>query len=907
VTEPAIQIQPDPIHHWLPPLADNHPRTALPVLPPATIVRQRLVDRLDAATRGPLTLISGPAGAGKTTLVASWARRQSGHLSWLSLDEGDRDPRSFIAALVAAVRRTMPGAMARSGAMLRLPDVPDPHHAGAVLASDFADLSGPLTLVLDDTHLLEETPSNLILEALLRFPPEPLHLVMMMRSASPALRRLGNLNPATLRDADLRLTRDEAITFAASAGGDDLDPDVIDAMHVQTEGWAAGMRLLLLGGRADTPSSRSESSVESERAIADLFIDEVLGAQPTAMRDLLLAISVVDRVTPDLADTLIGSDRPGPGSRKLLELLAERQVFITRFGTDWYRPHALFRAALLTELERQRGPGAVRDLRQRAAAWFSAEGLVDDAIALALLANDGPLAARIVVHHAESALLDNRAAEVVRWIEALPPAIVSATPRLLAWRAWGHFHRNDFLAGAAATDELEQALRSGVVTPGERDALSGELDALRGYHAGWFGESTSALKRVNEALRRLPEDHRIARISATTVNASLLYERGDRAGALALIAEGLGDPGLPRTAETLFGISRWYLSYVSAQVQEAESAAREMLRRGEKRDNRAAMAMAHLGIALARYERNDLEPARHHFGETLRLREFAPPMAELDASIGLALTLQATGDAEGASATLNLHIADLHLLGGSPWLSLAESARARLALRQGDLRLAAAWLAGAGDHPDQPRSSTVERSRLTQALTLLALGGRENLALAESILREQIEEAVNLRMVQRGLRSRAILALVLDARDAPEARQIVRELLQDAAPLGYTRLFLDLGAPMEALIRRSAKSGHASALLALFAASPGGYSASAPRRMSDEDARIAASLTPREAQLLRLLHKGATNKEIAAELGIESSTVKRHATGLYGKLGAHNRREAVVTASQIGLLPLDPP
>ena len=504
---------------------------ATKLTPPRTSLRQvsrpRLFDLLNDGTEQLLTLVSAPAGTGKTTLLASWSssRRPPGPVAWLSLDAGDNDAARFWAYVLAALCQS--GAVPRDGALRRLAPQPRSNESFLpLLVSGLAELSTPVVLVLDDLQDITDAAVLHGLELLLRHAPSQLRLVLATRFDPPLpmqrLRVSGRL--AQVRAADLAFTVPEAADLLAESQGQPmLSEEDVALLQARTEGWAAGLRLaaLSLEGQPD-PHRFVTQFAGDDKSIADYLTGEVLDRQPEELRTFLLRTCIVDELTGDLADTLTG----GRDGESMLAGLERANGFVVGVGSrrSAYRYHPLFAELLRYELRRE-APGQAARLQRRAAGWYAERGLGDSAIRQALLAKDWRFAADLIARHAPSRILRGDAATVHDQVARLPDELVQADPEL-ALLAAGELRaaepadeeRRDRLALLRATMDTALAWQAGdldqVVVAGEAalalqsrvgtDGVDDDAWAITLANVGaaqlWAGRLDDAEPRLREGL-----------------------------------------------------------------------------------------------------------------------------------------------------------------------------------------------------------------------------------------------------------------------------------------------------------------------------------------------------------------------------------------------------------------------
>ena len=492
------------------------------------VPRIGLFGRLGARAR--VTVVSAPAGSGKTVLLRSWIGEAgvADRAAWVPVGPDERDPQRFWASVLGALRGTAPGA----GLVRELTAAPDLDGWAVVerLLKDLAPLAEPVWLVVDDVHLLGPDQALRQLELLMMRAPDALRFVLCtrhdLRLGLHRLRLEGQL--AEIRAGDLRFSVAEARELFAGAGVELADPAVV-MLHERTEGWAAGLRLaaLSLAGHPDPGRFAAEFS-GSERTVAEYLLDEVLDRQPEDVRRLLLRTSVLERVSGPLADALAG----GSGGERVLQELEVANAFVASLdaGRSWFRYHHLFADLLQLELRRT-APGEVTGLHGVAAQWFSEHGFAVEAIRHAQAARDWGLAARLLAGHWPGLHLGGQAATVHAILAGFPAGAAAADAELAAVAAADELAQGSL---EAAERYLEVAARGAASVPaarrGQAQVLLGIIRLLVARHRG-------NLPAVAEEARRL---------QATAEAPEAAPGLGEELRALALISLGSAEYGAAR-------------------------------------------------------------------------------------------------------------------------------------------------------------------------------------------------------------------------------------------------------------------------------------------------------------------------------------------------------------------------
>jgi LuxR family maltose regulon positive regulatory protein len=895
---------------------------------PDLVPRPRLFTRLDVGLEaGRCTLLSAPAGAGKTSLLAAWLAQLDRPVAWLTLDERDQDPHQVLRYLVAALQTIAPASGREALAWLETPRPPPAEVVVTVLVNDLAALPGPGLLVLDDYHLVRTPEVHAAVAFLLEHLPPGLHLVIASREDPPLpLPRLRARRQLTeVRAADLGFSVEEAAALLASGMGLRLEEAQVAALVDRTEGWAAGLQLAGLALRDRPDPAFVAAFAGGHRLVADYLMAEVLDRQPTPTRRFLLATGVLDRLCAPLCDALLAADAPGDTQGRL-EDLERANLFLVPLDDErvWYRYHHLFADALRARLAREAGADAAAAFHRRASAWFEREGLLPEAIDHAL-AGDAAEDAATCIEALTPTLFATMSIHqpLTAWLAALPEPVVRARPLLCLAQAWLLIHRVELVPAAAWIDAAAGALPA---AGDGADPARGAVAATRAYIATVVPDTAPdrAIAWAERALADLaPDDVAFRGIAGISLGQAALalgqLDRAERAFAdvaAAARAAGLVQGSLTATTQQV-------------NVQRLRGARRQALATG-----RAGLAWAsghvvpstvgRLRTVLAELllDEDDLAAALPLATEGLAApREFgnAPPLVLL-ASLPLVRLRLAQGDAAAAGAVL----AEVRpLVQRGPFAMVAqllEAAEARLRLASGDGAGAVAWAADvAWAAPVEPMAladvlrfaaAGVEAAGVTPARILIAHGRATGDAALLKQARRHLETAWQVAEGQglgwlrlRVLILRALLADALGDREA--ALRSLAAAVAEAEPEGVIRPFLDEGELMAALLAtlgaavrdgREPAAGLSTAFLGtLLAAFPG--QGPGPRQTG-----LVEPLTARELEVLRLLASGRSNAELAAELFVEQSTVKTHLIHLYSKLGVRNRTQAVAHARALGLL-----
>lgn len=857
-----------------------------PPLPPNSVPRPRLLHRLDAGLHRKLTLVSAPAGFGKTTLVSAWLGTVARPAVWLSLDEQDGDVARFLRYLVAALGRVVPGAAGGVATALQAPQPPVDELLTPLL-NQLAAVPTPFVLVLDDYHRLAGDAVDGVLAFLLDNLPPHLHLVIITREDPrlplARLRARGHLTE--IRAADLRFTGAEAAAFLNQTMGLALSADVAGALERRTEGWVAGLQLAALSMQgADDPAGFVAAFTGSHRFVLDYLTEEVLSQQPPAIQRFLLATSVLDRLCGPLCDAVL-ADADGTAQAMLADL-QRANLFLVPLDNErrWYRYHHLFRDLLRGRL----AATPTTDphlLHTRASQWYEANGDPLAAFQHAAAAGDVARALRLVAGDGIPLHFRGEPRPVLDWFATLPPAAFAAYPaarvlRASAWMITGtEIHRIEPALQAA---EAQLAAR-----PPNDDTpdLIGQIAAVRAMLAAPQYHIAAIRDHADRALAHLPPHSVALRTMARWAKGLAHQYLGEREAAREHFAQVVdeshrtGNVMVTIAAQTCLG----QLHEADTHLHAAQAAYAQVVALvGEP--PWATACEAFLGLARVHYQWDALAEAHAYAEQGLAL---GTKIENVDTPIACGVVLAevalARGDLVGAAA----HLAGSARLAATrdftDKLPLVWGARVRVLLAQGD-HTGAAAVCPLGALPP------------LDAVRLLLAQGDPAAALER--LGALLDDYTARGWHQERLATLVLLAVARAQAGHPRpAEDTLAEALALAAPGGYVRVFTDAGAPVRgllaALVARGVLPEAARQRLAAFAGA--GAPASPPQPLVDP-------LSERELEVLRLVAAGLSNREIGERLFLALDTVKGHNRHIYAKLGVSRRTEAVARARALGLL-----
>jgi LuxR family maltose regulon positive regulatory protein len=891
------------------------------------VQRPRLLAQLTGGVTRPLTLISAPAGFGKTTLISEWHATEAGRkfpLAWLALDDDDNDPARFFTYIVAALAILEPGFGETILALLKSPQPTPPKLILTHLINEVNLWPTPFALVLDDYHLIASSSIHEAVAFLLDHLPPLMHIIIATRADPPLplARWRARQQLVEIRSDELRFTPNETATFLNQVMGLNLSPTAVAVLETRTEGWAAGLQMAALSmqGRHDVTSFINHFS-GSHRYILDYLMDEVLQQQPQAIQEFLLQTSILNHLSGPLCNTVM--DRTD--SQAILERLEQANLFLLPLDDErrWYRYHHLFAEALRHRLQ-DLSPERVTILHRRASEWHEQQGLIAEAIHHALSAPDFERAAYLVEQTGLELFMRSETVTLLKWLNALPEELIRTRPHLCLFHAWTLILNNQVV-------EAEQRLQAASELEADPVVLA-QVAASRTLIALFRGDIRRANELTRQAQALLPVNDPFLR-GVTTLNLGLAcFMKGDVEAARQAFAE---------VAEISQKSGNVMVAVIiQCQIAEAQIAQGQLRQALATYQQALALAttpegyelpgaaQAHIGLAAIMYEWNNLEAAAQHLAEGFHLNRQLGEIGAFDGYIIQTSLKQAQGDATGALEAMEQ--AELIVQKFSRWVYRNLAAhRARLWLKQANLIATARWAAdslnlSAGTPDDLADTYHFhEFEQLTLARILIAQASA-GLPADQAISGDPAQEALQLLdalypEAEKLGRSRSVIEILLlqalaqQAKgDTSQAMSLLHQALTLAEPEGFVRLFVDEGEAVASLLGGMKAEGgrrkeYIYKLLTVF-------EKDTTERFDVKDKKnlhpsslilqpLVEPLSERELEILQLIAAGQSNEEIAQTLVIALGTVKKHINNIYGKLGVHSRTQALAQAKALDLLP----
>jgi len=906
------------------------------------VLRPRLLSFLSQGGSRSLTLISAPAGYGKTTLLIDWiaclhrnAENSHPSICWLSIDEGDNDPTLFLNYLITAWKDEDPHISEESSFLLLNFPTPPLRSVMGALINDLCNSITPIWFVLDDYQNITNQVIQEGIAFFLDHLPAHVHVIIATRSDPPLpLARLRARNQLVeIRAADLRFTPNEAADFINQTMQLPLSSEDISILEARTEGWIAGLQMAAVAMHGLTRQVAAEPQADpqgapaparldltkfvqsfsgSHRYILDYLSEEALNHQPADVQHFLACTALLDRFCAPLCDALLADPKtssPAIPSRDMLAYLDKANLFLVGLDTQatiegnqyWYRYHNLFTDLLRARL-RQSQPAMIPQLHLRASAWYEQNGLVLEAIRHSFSAKDNERTADLIECYGP-ARWSQSDTTIMMLTMHLPQEVLIAHPKLGMYRAWILIASGQMAAAILLLNDLKVRINS----KGYQSAhnwMSVCIDLFLAYTSNPSDDNPKTPLPDPQALEAMPEEDTGLHNIADFLLAILLGRQGemDRPAEILIrcIRRDAAVNGTTAVPLAIPLLARTRL--MQGRLHEAADLCREYLKPITQKGTAFFYNAGSLHIILGEVLRewNNLDEAEAQIREGIRVNE--PWQVTSSVSLGyaaLARVQETRGNIDDALNTLQKMEAMLEDRTKPPDLEgELRALNIRLWLATGDLARAVAWV----DHfpIQQPIHPIEETDYLTAARVRLA---EKNFREAQHIL-EMLDKTPGIeKRVNRKIKIDLLMACALAGQNQmSQALQLLKTYLSLARIEGHIRIFLDMGQPMKELLqlylrtRASAHQTYAQKLLNEF-----------PTRGQEPTSgntqpMLIEPLTPREREVLRLMGAGFSNRQIAENLVLSEGTIKFHMHNILEKLEVHNRTAALVKAKELKLI-----
>lgn len=925
----------------------------IPHLRTGMVSRPHLIEKLEQGAHCAMTLISAPAGYGKTTLLSEWIDiRRKGRTSapwmvcWFSLDAGDNDPIRFLTYLTATLESAHPEIGAEGRSILQSYQPLQPTTYLSMLINEVQELPQPVVLVLDDYQIISNPTIHDGVAFLLEHLPNNFHLVISTRSDPPLplalLRGRNQLNE--LRAKDLRFTSTEASTFLLKTFGLSLSPEQIVILENRTEGWIAGLQMAALSmqGRLDIHQFIEEFS-GTHRFIIDYLTEEALNRQAKETQVFLLCTSILERMNSSLCDfvldrktnqeinfaqSIINASIIQSESQSLLNKLELSNLFIVPLDDDriWYRYHHLFADLLRSRLE-QILPKLLPILHVRASTWFENNGWIEESISHSLAAKDWDNLSRLIDLHFHTYLENGQMATVLKWIKDLPHDVVFRYPKLCALVAEVYSQAGmidqidpflnraeEILSAKENHREVTGDTQSLDLSPKEITVIRSMGAILRGLKAVCMGDPQSAVNFTQTALTSFPEMEPRELAVLFWVEGWAYRSLGNLSCALERLTNAteyaLNSGAILHDVWTDLGNVTRLVGKLPQAIDIFTKSLQNAVDRGVQ--NQGNLSRDETFLSFIFLEQNQLDLAFIHATQAVAHTQWWPSHIVIAmANLSLAQICLVHGNLDGS-----LHAIQKADQERKNWLmtpsihSLAEVTWARIWLNRNEWNLLDQW----ANDQNLILNSIVDEGKsideyLEMRLIMLVRVWMEKTKIDRNperyedclLLLDRLEDSSQTAGRTNSLVEILFLREVLRflQGNKNEAINSLDRCFSMAEPGGYMRIFLDTGESARSLIfayLQKINPIYKSYALKILKGFGGFLQTSIPTNELPE------AITPREMEVLHLLAEGYSNQQMAEKLVLGEGTIKFHVHQILGKLQVKSRTQAIIRARDLELI-----
>ncbi|MBC8145404.1 MAG: hypothetical protein H7X80_07450 [bacterium] len=880
------------------------------------VERSALLGQLDAIRTRRLTLMSAPAGFGKTTLLADWAARTGFPTAWLSVDANDNDPQRFLLYVIAALRTVAPTFGERLQQAVQRDSIPPTETVMAELVNELSTIEHDMLFVLDDYHVLTNDAVHQILLFLLEHAPAHIHVAVGTRMDLPIpisrFRVRGQL--LEMRAPDLRFSIDESSRFLVDAMHLSLSETQLAALYRRTEGWVAGLQMagISLQGRSDTDRFIA-AFTGADRFVLDYLLEEVLNSQSPELHRAIITLAFLDRFNAELCEAITGT----ANGRDMLERLEQANLFLVALDNrrEWYRFHHLF-ADLLRHRLHQSHPEEEPRLHALASDWLEKNGLVLEALKHVVAAGSTERATHLLRKHWKDVITNGDRQLVEELFNMIANSEMLANPDLGLIRAWSFVTPRRYDEMDALLDHVDSHIRDKSDETSRH--MRGETLLLRGVSVLRRERPTEAIPLLEEAIELLPEENPGAdeiwyasRVLARSFLGTAYMNIGelDRAEEVnhALLRHARATSNELDDLAALANLAE--IATVRGQLTLGERFAREALQYRDRPSFNAS------GLAVALYRllaeihlvRNEIDLAFEAAQRAVQHTEPYSPQDRISAHRMLTLIYEAQGNREAnieAIETLErIAIPDAI----ARVRRIVGATRTRRELRDGNTSAAMRWAETYGD--GEPGNDGTERGvarmgsvhRLLYSRVLIHAGKGD----AALTVLATIDPAPPLRF-EYMIELHVLRAIAYDmVGKGEESFAELADAVRMATPERFIRVFVNEADRLCSVLHRfPAKRfpGLVGEFLDEVRVACGATGDAPIATVASSSPLNLEGLTSRELEILQLLARGYTNQKIADKLYVSINTIKTHISNLFDKLGARNRIDALVRAKDAGIL-----
>jgi LuxR family maltose regulon positive regulatory protein len=912
-------------------------KISIPLLPAEFVHRHRLTERIGQGVNVPLTLISAPAGFGKTNLLIEWAAETKSPVAWLTIDDQDNNPSRFFSYLIGAIQAVNPGLGEEALDFIQSTKSRGLEMGVTLLLNEISVLRKNLILALDEFQILESATIIQNLNYLLKHCPHNLHLIIASRK-EPAfdlasLRAKGRV--VELGVDELRFTHEEIDLFLRKVTNQQFPPETINALEQNMDGWITGLQMAAISMRH---RANLQFNLQGDsHYLVDFLAKEVLDRQSEEIRQFLLKSSVLDQFCGPLCEAVIKPEsHPGYGA-VMLDQLEHANLFIVALDEkhEWFRYHHLF-GDFLRHILVETYPTEISLMKKRAALWFEMQPNLEESIKYALDAGDDEWTADLIERNVETMIKTGEIFPLTYLIGTLPDEIIQRRPSICLMYAWGLITSYQLDTARYWLDDLQQKLDQDkkMVGKDQENAglwnIYGGLAVCRSTLALLNGDAEQAAQFSTEAANYLQQDNPFIGSLLALENSWYFILAGDTSKAIESLRKTVR---IARQANNLLVMIVATCQLADMQALQGQlSKALVTLQKAQfmatnpDGSTHPLTGIADIGFGEILLERDVLDKAGVYLERGWRITKSLWAISSLGSMVSLARLMQIRGDTSGSQAIIEEVIRMALSTESGQWdVAMALAIATRLALQRNDLPAATQWWKKGG-FPDFMEKIALEDYpyhifeyvQLTQARYLLAMNrvtaDYRQLQWVLELLEPLLHTAERFRRVTSQIEILVLQSLTQnELGNAGLAAEILSSALALGEPEDYRLIFLDEGQLLANILTRCQtfqqdsigvlpSSGYIESLLDARPALPQPAPPTEKAVTARLDYGLPISISPREMEVLTLIAEGKSNQEISVQLYLALNTVKRHIYNVFSKLEVKKRTQAVSKARQLGLI-----
>jgi LuxR family maltose regulon positive regulatory protein len=875
-----------------------------PNLPGDFIPRQNLLEFVNTNLQRPLTLVSAGAGFGKSTFVSGWFNEIDTKNCWLSLDENDNDLRIFLIHLISAIKTVVPDFGKKTSDLVGIPNLPGINILKNTLINDLNELSETVILALDDFHVINNRNIFSILSECLKFPPKNFHLVIISRTdPSLPLSRLRAANKMKeIRSAHLKLTQPEIEKFIENHPEIKNTEKVTKLLYSNLDGWFTGLRFVILRLSFLDVEKENLEDIHIISSHSDAyFIDEVLGRLDGDLLNFLLKTSVLHKFNNSLADYLLQSDN----SYTFINKLVNNNLFIVNLDSrgEWFRYHHVFHTLLQKELKKRLSEDEIFSLKTRAVKWFEEQGMINEAIILASQAGNLKTMVSLIEKYMHHPLNKDKWYVLEQWLEKIPERYFDQSPTLLIAQMWVLQHKNIFWQIPELLKKFNQLQEK------QKPAKDDELQALyfKGVILFWAGKVEESMLLFKTVLDNLSQEL-IGAYSLASIYYGTSAQQNGVAGPVYRETEKiLHRRRLHPTYKFLLLGKLMYIKVLDGDLSMVKQLAKKQFQTSLPLNDLFGLAWVNYFRGYIAFQNFNLKKAETYFEQAIDNVYYLNMTAPMDSFAGLLITQKMLNKQQEYRDTYDKMISFVNDKAHPVYSSLSYSIRARLALLENDLEAAGKWMKNVDLSFDSGNVLfDIEVPRLTECRVLLANNDSEKHKEALSKLQKHRELAERTNNIPFLINTLVLLSIAYaKLQESEHAKEVLTLALTKAQKGNWKFAFIEAGKDISPILDLLASENNLTAFIHSILKAISNHTISQNKNRKKENILQEHYLTPltnRELDVLELMAKRLSNKEIAAALFISPGTVKRHIINVFQKLDVHKRQEAVSKARLLGIL-----